>query len=87
MPKSLSCGAFKLAIPDRLEARPTRVLLIVDTKFKCRTAYLYMSQLKTFYFFMQQAQKPILDNGTVGVRSRRPISFNFCDSVAERKAL
>ncbi|MEG4274133.1 MULTISPECIES: hypothetical protein, partial [unclassified Microcoleus] len=35
----ISCGAFKLEIRDRLEARPTRVLWIFDTQFKCRTAY------------------------------------------------
>ena len=37
---SVSCGAFKLEIRDRLEARPTKVILIFDTQFKCTTAYL-----------------------------------------------
>jgi len=35
----LSCCAFKLEILDGVEAHPTRVLLIFDTQFKCRTAY------------------------------------------------
>ena len=37
----LSCYAFKLEIWDRLEARPTKVLLIFDTQFKCITAYYH----------------------------------------------
>jgi hypothetical protein len=44
MRNSLSCYAFKLEIRDRLEARPTRVLLIFDTQFKCRTAYCQTCQ-------------------------------------------
>ncbi|WP_333356620.1 sodium:proton antiporter [Microcoleus sp. B3-A4] len=38
LPWMVSCYAFKLGIRDRREARPTRVLLIFDTQFKCRTA-------------------------------------------------
>jgi hypothetical protein len=33
--EGISCYAFKLEIRDRLEARPTKVLLIFDTQFKC----------------------------------------------------
>ncbi|MEG4107304.1 hypothetical protein [Microcoleus sp. S13_C5] len=52
--------------------------------------------MKTVVFVVGQAQKPISDIGAVQVReaklsplgeSRRPISFKFCASVADSKAL